>query len=160
MNIPIGVNKRLSENSSNKEVFDLSTPLYQAELDRCGYTHKLQYSPPEPPKEPKGKRKNKNRVTWFNPPYSLDVETNVGKVFLQLLDKHFPPGHKLRSVMNRNTIKISYSCLPNMGSYIAKHNSKILKQNSDQQTKPQPRCNCQKSKKSECPVPGDATNEG
>ena len=73
-NIPIGVNKRLSENSSNKEVFDLSTPLYQAELDRCGYTHKLQYSPPEPPKEPKGKRKNKNRVTWFNSPYSLDVE--------------------------------------------------------------------------------------
>ena len=30
-NIPIGVNKRPSENSSNKEVFDLRTPLYQAE---------------------------------------------------------------------------------------------------------------------------------
>ena len=94
---------RLSEISSNKEVFDLAAPLYQAELDRCGYNHKLQYSPPDsqPPTEKKNKSKNKNRVTYFNPPYSLDVETNVGKIFLELLDKHFPPDHILRSVMNR-----------------------------------------------------------
>ena len=62
--------------------------------------------------------------------------------------------------MNRNTIKISYSCLPNMGSYIARHNAKILKQNSDQQTKPPPKCNCQVSKKSECPVPGACNQRG
>ena len=99
-------------------------------------------------------------VTWFNPPYSLNVETNVGKIFLQLLDTHFPPGHKLRSVMNRNCIKISYRCLPNIGSYIAKHNSKILKQDSDTQIWPPPRCNCQVSKKSDCPIPGACNQRG
>ena len=55
-NIPKGVNKRLSEISANQEVFDLATPLYQAELDRCGYKYQLKYSPPEPPRE---KRKKK-----------------------------------------------------------------------------------------------------
>ena len=161
-NIPIGINKRISEISANQEVFDLASPLYQAELDRCGYTHQLKYSPPKPNQQTDGKKKrnNRNRVTWFNPPYSLNVETNVGKIFLQLLDTHFPPGHKLRSVMNRNCIKISYRCLPNIGSYIAKHNSKILKQDSDTQTRPPPRCNCQVSKKSDCPIPGACNQEG
>ena len=140
-NIPKGINKRISEISANQEVFDLAAPLYQAELDRCGYTHQLKYLPSEKNKQTEGKKKkrsNKNRVTWFNPPYSLNVETNVGKIFLQLLDTHFPPGHILRSVMNRNSVKISYRCLPNIGSFMAKHNSKILSQESDTVVKPLP----------------------
>ena len=100
----------------------------------------------------------KNR-TYFNPPYSINVETNVGKVFLELLDTHFPPGHKLRSVMNRDSVKFSYRCLPNMGSYVAKNNSKVLRQENGSQRKVPPRCNCQKSKKKDCPVPG-ACNQG
>ena len=140
-NIPKGINKRISEISANQEVFELAAPLYQAELNRCGYNHQLNYLPPENNEQTEGKRKkrnNKNRVTWFNPPYTLNVETNVGKIFLQLLDTHFPPGHILRSVMNRNSVKISYRCLPNMGSYIAKHNSKILRQENSIKMKPPP----------------------
>ena len=57
---------------------------------------------------------------------SMNVATNVGQEFLKLIDEHFPPGHILRSVMNRTTIKVSYRCLPNMGAQIAKHNAKIL----------------------------------
>ena len=159
-NIPLSVNKRICEISANQEVFDLATPLYQAELDRCGYKHQLKYSPPTPPKGKKGKRKNKHRVTYFNPPYSINVETNVGKIFLELLDTHFPPGHRLRSVMNRNTIKLSYRCLPNIGSYMAKHNSKILNQADSQQEIAPPKCNCQKSKKDNCPVPGACNQKG
>ena len=105
-NIPIGVHKRLCEISAIKEVFDLAAPLYQAELDRCGYKHQLKFSPPETETVSRKKNKNNNRITWFNPPYSLNVETNIGRIFLQLLDSHFPPGHRLRSVMNRNNIKI------------------------------------------------------
>ena len=44
-NISISINKRLSEISANEEVFNLAAPLYQSELDRCGYTHKLKYLP-------------------------------------------------------------------------------------------------------------------
>ena len=55
-NIPIGINKRLSELSSNQEVFDLAAPLYQAELDRCGYDHKLEYSAPNSDQQVRRKR--------------------------------------------------------------------------------------------------------
>ena len=160
-NIPISVNKRLSNNSANQEVFDIDAPLYQAELDRCGYKHKLKYLPPENTQKKKGKTKRGNKdVAWFNPPYSLNVETNVGRLFLKLLDTHFPPGHILRPVMNRNTVKVSYRCLPNMGSVIARHNSKILKENTKSQVKDTPKCNCQKTNKADCPIPGACNQNG
>ena len=44
--------------------------------------------------------------------------------------------------------------------YVARHNNKILKQASDQEPKPPPKCNCQKSKKMECPVPGACNQRG
>ena len=72
----------------------------------------------------------------------------------------YPPGHKLRSIMNRNTIKISYRGLPNMASYVSKHNAKILKQISDPNSRPIQRYNYQKSKKDECPVPGACIQRG
>ena len=56
----------------------------------------------------------------------MDVATHVGQEFLKLIDKHFPPGHILHSVLNRSTVKVSYRCLPNMGAMVAKHNAKIL----------------------------------
>ena len=158
-NIPIGINKRLCEISSNEEVFELAAPPYQAELNRCNYNHILKFSPPEA-KYPQQRRKRCKQCSWFNPPYSINVETNVGKIFLELLDTHFPPGHTLRSVMNRNSVKVSYRCLPNMGSLVAKHNSKVVKKATAGQAPPPPRCNCQKSRKKDCPVPGACNQRG
>ena len=40
-NIPLGINKRLCEISSSKEVFLNAIPPYQKELDECGYNYKL-----------------------------------------------------------------------------------------------------------------------
>ena len=34
----------------------------------------------------------------------------VGDYFLELLDKHFPQQHKLRKILNKSTVKVSYSC--------------------------------------------------
>ena len=68
---------------------------------------------------------NKNRkrnIIWFNPLYSSNVVTKVGKHFLSLLDKHFPPYNKFHEIFNRNTVKISYSCLPDMETIINSHN--------------------------------------
>ena len=48
------------------------------------------------------------------------------KFFLSLIDKHFPPHHKLHKLFNRNNVKISYSCLPNIKSIINAHNRKVL----------------------------------
>ena len=100
------------------------------------------------------------KVMWFNPPYSMNVKTNVGKEFLNLLDKHFPKGTPLNKILNRNTVKLSYRCLPNMGRKIANHNSKILKSVLNPEPKPKASCNCQKSKKAECPLPGECNQNG
>ena len=82
----------------------------------------------------------------------------LAREFLELVDKHFPPGHLLHSLCNRSTLKVSYRCLPNMGSIVAKHNSKTMRKAADIQLKPKARCNCQK--KDECPVPGECNQDG
>ena len=54
-------------------MFDEAKPPYQEALERSGYRHNLGY---EAPQEFSTKKKNrKKRVTWFNPPYSLNVKT-------------------------------------------------------------------------------------
>ena len=121
----------------------LAVPDYQKELDRCGYNYKLTYSQPvNPTSQPTRRKRGGRRVTWFNPPYSIDVATNVAREFLVLVDRHFPPGHPLHSICNRATLKVSYRCLPNMGSVVAKHNKKILRKSSNAQPKPRATCNC------------------
>ena len=159
-NLPSGIEKRLSENSANEQVFMEAAPVYQAELDRCGFSHKLKYSPSNDQPSSKKKKGRRRQVTWFNPPYSMDVETNVGREFLKLIDFHFPAGHILHSVLNRSTIKVSYRCLPNMGAQVAKHNSKILRNSKEVMTRPPPACNCQKSKAENCPLPGACNQDG
>ena len=54
-------------------------------------------------------------------------KTSIGREFINLLDKCFPTGNKLRKIFNRNTVKLSYSCTPNMKQVIDGHNKAILK---------------------------------
>ena len=63
---------------------------------------------------------------WFNPPFNSSVQSNIAGDFLKMIDKCFPPGHPLRTIVNRNTVKVSYSCTPNMEAIISARNSKIL----------------------------------
>ena len=44
----------------------------------------------------------------------------------ELRESHFPKDHKLRRIFNRNTIKISYSCMNNTKQIIDNHNKRIL----------------------------------
>ena len=45
---------------------------------------------------------------------------------MSLIYKHLPPHHKLHKFFNQNSVKISYSCLPNIKSMINAHNRKML----------------------------------
>ena len=144
-NIPLGVNKRLSKISSNKEVFDKACKPYQEALRKSGYQHTLVYEPPMV--ESSRKRCRKRKVTWFNPPFSIHVKTNVGKEFLRLVDTSFPPTNPLHKLFNRHTLKISYRCMPNMAHAISRHNKGLL---SNQQQVAPPPCKC----KTPCPVGG------
>ena len=141
-NIPLAVNRRLCKISGNKEIFEAAVPLYQAELDRAGYKHKMEFKNPEIPK-----RKRNKRIIWFNPPYSIIAKTNVGKKFLNLLDKNFPRGSLLYPLINRYKVKLSYRCLPNMGAKISQHNARLLREPTATKG-----CNCRVP--ADCPVPG------
>ena len=51
-------------------------------------------------------------MKWFVPPYNVNVETNIGKAFPKLIDKHFPKTSKFHKIYNKNNVKISNSsCL-------------------------------------------------
>ena len=149
-NIPESINRRLSEISCDEETFDEAAPEYQEALRKSGYDYRLQFKPPAPRAATQQRTRRRN-VIWFNPPYNKNVETNVGKEFFKLIDKCFTSGHKLRKIFNRNTLKLSYSCMPNVKQIIDGHNKTILKKAEQQDQDNLDRtCNCRK--KEECPL--------
>ena len=126
-NIPQSVNDRLNRLSSNKEKFEAAAPPFQAALDKSGYSHKLEYKDMtgNMTRQPRRTGRRSRRVTYFNPPFSLNVDTDVGKRFLKIV-RDFPKNNVLAPIVNTNTIKISYRTLQNMGGEISRHNKKIL----------------------------------
>ena len=100
--------------SSSKNIFQESTVYYEKCLENSGYKTKLQYQ--QPKENNQNEKKRKRNIIWFNPPYSKLVKTNIGRIFIKLISKHFPPNHKLVKIFNKNTIKLSYSCMPNIRS--------------------------------------------
>ena len=86
-------------------------------------------------------RKDNNQLLYINkqsnhPPtlnkqipsmVSVNVKTNIGRIFLRLIDKHFPRHHKYHNLFNRINIKIRYSCVANMANVIRTHNTSLLK---------------------------------
>ena len=104
------------------------------------------------------RRQRRRNIIWFNPPFSKNVKTNVARRFLKLIDKHFPRTNKLHKIFNMNTVKVSYSCMPNMKAAINTHNTHILSKTKPNNVPTQNKCNCRR--KEECPIPENclATN--
>ena len=118
-------------------------------MQKSGYHSELQSL--NTPAQEKKKTRRRN-IVWFNPPFSEHVGTNIGKIFLRLLAKHFPPHHRLHKICNKNNVKLSYSCMPNMAAVISRHNKKNLTTNKSCSCRAPP-CNCRDKKN--CPLKGD-----
>ena len=132
-NIPVAVNRRLSNISANEQIFEEYSPPFQNALSKSGYSYKMKFEP----KQSNNNKRNRNRkrdIIWFNPPWSLNCKTRVAANFLEIVKTSFPQNHPLRKIFNRNTIKVSYSCMPNFQQVINRHNSKINKQNETSST--------------------------
>ena len=86
----------------------------------------------------------------------MAVTTNVGKKFLGLIDKHFPKTNKMHKIINRNTVKISYSCTKNIKAILQSHNAKICSPKPSQGQAPK-KCSCQK--KDKCPLENNCANQ-
>ena len=54
------------------------------------------------------------------------MKSNIDRIFLRLLSKHFRRNHTIQKIFNRNTVKIKYSCLSNISFIISSHNRNIL----------------------------------
>ena len=101
--VPKGIEHTLSNNSSNKEIFERSKQEYEEALKNDGYRIKLEYRDEESNTQ---KRRNRPRkILWFNPPYNMEVVNNLGKEFFKLLKGDFPSGTRyikylIRIVLN------------------------------------------------------------
>ena len=145
-----GVAKRLSNNSSSAEKFKNNIDHFKEALRSAGHDPEITYEE----ETQKKKRSRKKNIIYFNPPWSMNVRTNVGGKFLSLIRKHFPPGSPLHKVFNLSNLKVSYSTLPNMGQHIKSHNRKVIKEFEGDIEPSSYGCNC-KGGIGECPLSGN-----
>ena len=133
--LPSMTNKHISNLSCNENEFSKAKPLHESALKSSGFNYRMKFEVPV-----ENAKRNRNRkVIWFSPPYSINVKTNIGKVFLKLVRKYFLRSHKLSKIFSLNTIKISYRSMPNVKNLIKQHNSKILNKDQGKMQRP---CNC------------------
>ena len=152
-NLPTAVSRRLTQISSDEEIFNEAAPLYDDALKISGYNDRLKYDEIWMKRSPhqRKKRSRERKITWFNPPFSRNVKTNVAQKFLKLVDKHFPQNSKLSKIFNRNTLKVSYSCMPNVATIIKRHNARVC---ADAKIASKPKqCNCRQP--GQCPLKGE-----
>ena len=94
----------------------------------------------------KKKKTRKQKITRFNPPFNINVAQKYCEN-VSVIDKHFPKDKRLSKIFNRNTIKVSYSYLPNVKQKISNNNYLLLqlhrKKESIQDSKI---CNCRQKK--------------
>ena len=149
--LPNSINDLLSRNSSSRTIFDNTKEDYQKARDKSGYKSKFLYNNNTNSKEINSinntsNKQRKRKIIWFNPPYNKSVVTNVAKIFLKLLDKHFPKNNKLHKIFNGNSVKVSYSYTENISQIISSHNENILQPIKNQELP----CNCRQKKN--CPM--------
>ena len=98
--LPKLINKRLSELSYSKDKFDKAKLLYKKSLQEIGHKTTISYAQIEV-------KSNKNRsrnIIWFNPPFSQNVKTNIGKIFLKLIKITISQTITVFTIFNQDTI--------------------------------------------------------
>lgn len=140
------IEDRISALSYDQEEFDKAKEGYNRALKESGFTQNIQYAKKTPIK-----LQRRRNITWYNPPFNALVKTNVGRTFLSLLNKHFNKEHWFHKIFNKNTVKLSYSCMPSIERLISKHNKRVLGESSPR-NQPAAKCNCRVP--SDCPLSG------
>ena len=81
-NLPESVNKRLSDISSDKESFDRVLPHTREPSTTVGTTTNSIFGLQSPNIHASQKKRRHRNITWYNPPDSKSVATNIGRTFL------------------------------------------------------------------------------
>ena len=138
--IPKMVERRLNNISCNEAVFNNAKLLYEDALRRSGFDSKLTYDNGSATQRKKRRRK----ITWFNRPSAKALTRTFPKnsyCWSTNISRPTTSSGK-RKIFNRNTLKVSPRCMPNIDSAIKSHNNRLLKSsNEDKMT-----CNCRKKR--------------
>lgn len=132
------VTNRISTLSASEGIFYEHAQYYENALAKAGYTTPLKYIQKnskvhkymtyrrnnEQPRDISGK---KDTYLWFNPPYGVHIGLNIAEIFFKLIDRHFPPGSKLHPIVNRNTVRLSFSTTSNMKLCLSRINNKKIR---------------------------------
>ena len=111
-NLPGNISERINNLSGDETTFNKSKDLYNNALAKSGFEHKITFQKQQnTPTVTNNTINRKRKIIWFNPPFSLNVSTNIGKTFFSVLDQHFPKTHQLHKLFNQNNVKVSYSPL-------------------------------------------------
>ena len=150
------IENRLQGLSCNEKVFNEEKVIYEKALKDSGHPHELKF---HNDKKAKTRKRRRHNPSYFNPPFSLNVKTNVGAQFLKLVDKH-GKGKPLGKIMNRSEIKVSYCTMGNIKNHISKHNAKI-RNKKEKNTNNTKTCNCKKDEngQAKCPLDGKCLTE-
>ena len=71
------ISKQISNISSDKATFTNAAPFYNDVPSASGYKENLTYQQDLT----SSKKARQRKITWFKPPYSVNVKTNIGKAF-------------------------------------------------------------------------------
>lgn len=138
--LPKMISRRVADLSCNEEEFLKAKPMYESALKESGHTTEFSYV------KSNEKKKRNRRVVWFNQPFSKDehwwfIYTFGWKTFRE---------HKFYKIFNKHTIRLGYSCMPNMAQIIKQSNMGRL---ADPDTHATPPCNCENPQN--CPLPDE-----
>ena len=86
-----------------------------------------------------------NAMSFGSTPLSAKT-LRQARSFLHLVDTHFPAGHKLHKIFNRNTVKV----------IITSHNTRIIRKSQTQVTSVD-NCNCRNNEA--CPLQNKCMNK-
>ena len=73
--ISLSVSSRILNISSDQSIFNSSIPMYKEALTKSGFNDDIIYTPIIESNNSERKNTRKRKIIWFNPPYSMDMET-------------------------------------------------------------------------------------
>ena len=79
-NLPGNISKTINNLSADETTFNKPKDLYNNALTESGFEHKIIFQ-----KQQNTTKNRKIKIIWFNPPFSLNVSTTIGKKFFSLL---------------------------------------------------------------------------
>ena len=126
-------------------------PPYTETLKKNGCNANVQFDMTSTKTKMKKIKRESGKLPDSTRPSIIDVATSVTKTFLTLIDKHLPKDKKLSKILNRNTIKVSYSCVPNVKQTISTNNNYLLQlHRMKESTQNSKLCKCRQ--KISCPL--------